>query len=78
MKKMLSILALAAVAVGCNNHRVVITGEITGVEDGVIYLAESGRNGALVDSTEIKGASSYLHSTMRRQITMCSAQQSRV
>lgn len=55
MKKILSILALAAVAVGCNNHRVVITGEITGVEDGVIYLAESGRNGALVDSTEIKG-----------------------
>ena len=55
MKKILSILALAAVAVGCNNHRVVINGEIVGVEDGVIYLAESGRNGALVDSTEIKG-----------------------
>ena len=55
MKKILSILALAAVTVGCNNHRVVINGEIVGVEDGVIYLAESGRNGALVDSTEIKG-----------------------
>ena len=55
MKKILAILAVAAVAVGCNNHRTVVSGNILGVEDGTIYLAKSGRNGALVDSTEIKG-----------------------
>lgn len=54
MKKILAILAVAAMAVGCNNNRVVISGDVLGVEDGVIYLAEAGRNGALVDSTEIK------------------------
>ena len=54
MKKIFAILAVAAVAVGCNNHRTVITGDVLGVEDGTIYLAEPTRNGALVDSTEIK------------------------
>ena len=55
MKRILTILAVAAVAVSCNNHRSVISGNILGVEDGTIYLAEPTRNGALVDSTEIKG-----------------------
>ena len=55
MRKLFAILAVAAVAVGCNSHRTVISGNILGVEDGTIYLAKSGRNGALVDSTEIKG-----------------------
>lgn len=54
MKKIFAILAVAAMAVGCNNHRTVITGDVLGVEDGTIYLAEPTRNGALVDSTEIK------------------------
>ena len=55
MKKIFAILAVAAVAVGCNNHRSTISGNVLGIEDGTIYLAEAGRNGALVDSTEIKG-----------------------
>ena len=56
MKKILfAIFAVAAAAVGCNNHRTVISGDVLGIEDGVIYLAESDRNGAVVDSTEIKG-----------------------
>ncbi len=55
MKKIFAILAVAAVAVGCNNHRSTISGNLLGIEDGTIYLAEAGRNGALVDSTEIKG-----------------------
>ncbi|MBQ9138308.1 MAG: AhpC/TSA family protein [Alistipes sp.] len=54
MRKIFAILAVAAVAVSCNNHRAVISGDVLGVEDGTIYLAEPGRNGALVDSTEIK------------------------
>ncbi|MBE6192440.1 MAG: redoxin domain-containing protein [Rikenellaceae bacterium] len=53
MRKIFAILAVAAVAVGCNNHRVVINGDILGVEDGTIYLAEPGRGGAMVDSTEV-------------------------
>ena len=55
MKKFFAILAVAAVAASCNSHRTVISGNILGIEDGVIYLAESGRNGAVVDSTEVKG-----------------------
>ena len=55
MKKFFAILAVAAVAASCNNHRTVISGNVLGIEDGVIYLAESGRNGAVVDSTEVKG-----------------------
>ena len=55
MKKIFAILAVAAVAASCNSHRTVISGNILGIEDGVIYLAESGRNGAVVDSTEVKG-----------------------
>ena len=55
MKKIFAILAVAAVAASCNSHRTVISGNVLGIEDGVIYLAESGRNGALVDSTEVKG-----------------------
>ena len=55
MRKFFAILAVAAVAVGCNNHRAVISGDVLGIEDGKIYLAEPGRGGALVDSTEIKG-----------------------
>ena len=55
MKKIFAILAVAAVAASCNNHRTVISGNVLGIEDGTIYLAEAGRNGALVDSTEIKG-----------------------
>lgn len=54
MRKIFAILAVAAVAVGCNNHRTVISGDILGIEDGTIYLAEPTRNGARVDSTEIK------------------------
>ena len=53
MRKIFAILAVAAMAVGCNNHRVVINGDVLGVEDGMIYLAEPGRSGTLVDSTEI-------------------------
>ena len=55
MKKFFAILAVAAVAASCNNHRTVISGNVLGIEDGVIYLAESDRNGAVVDSTEVKG-----------------------
>ena len=55
MKKFFAILAVAAVAASCNSHRTVISGNVLGIEDGVIYLAESGRNGAVVDSTEVKG-----------------------
>lgn len=55
MRKIFAILAVAAMAVGCNNHRTVINGNVLGVEDGTIYLAEPGRNGALVDSTEVSG-----------------------
>lgn len=55
MRKIFAILAVAAMAVGCNNHRTVISGDVLGVEDGTIYLAEPGRNGALVDSTEVSG-----------------------
>ena len=54
MRKIFAILAVAAVAVGCNNHRTVISGDVLGIEDGMIYLAEPGRGKALVDSTEIK------------------------
>ena len=55
MKKFFAIFAVAAVAASCNNHRTVISGNVLGIEDGVIYLAESDRNGAVVDSTEVKG-----------------------
>ena len=54
MRKIFAILAVAAMAVGCNNHRSIISGDVLGIEDGTIYLAEPTRNGALVDSTEIK------------------------
>ena len=54
MKKIFAILAVAAVAVSCNNARTVISGDVLGIEDGTIYLAEPTRNGALIDSTEIK------------------------
>ena len=54
MKKIFAILAVAAVAVSCNNHRTVISGDVLGIEDGVIYLAEPTRGGALIDSTEIQ------------------------
>lgn len=53
MRKIFAIFAVAAAAVGCNNHRAVINGDVLGVEDGTIYLAEPNRNGAVVDSTEI-------------------------
>ena len=54
MRKIFAILAVAAVAVSCNNHRTVISGDILGVEDGTIYLTEPVRNGAVVDSTTIE------------------------
>ena len=54
MRIFFAILAVAAMAVGCNNHRTIISGNVLGIEDGTIYLAEPTRNGALVDSTEIK------------------------
>ncbi|MBQ5692037.1 MAG: AhpC/TSA family protein [Alistipes sp.] len=54
MRKFFVIAAAAMALVGCNNHRVVINGEVLGVEDGMVYLAKPVRNGALVDSTEIK------------------------
>ena len=54
MRKFFVIAAAAMALVGCNNHRAVINGEVLGVEDGMVYLAKPVRNGALVDSTEIK------------------------
>ena len=53
MKKILVILAAAVAAVSCNNARCLIQGEVLGVEDGMVYLTEAGRNGAVVDSTAV-------------------------
>lgn len=55
MKKIFVIFAVAATLVGCNSHRVVINGDVLGVEDGTIYLTEPTRNGAVIDSTLISG-----------------------
>ena len=52
MRKIFAILAVAAVAVGCNNHRTVISGDILGIEDGTIYLIDweySGMNDPMWD-----------------------------
>lgn len=55
MKRIFVILAVATALVSCNSHRVVISGDVLGVEDGTIYLTEPTRNGAVIDSTLISG-----------------------
>lgn len=51
MKKLFIILAAAVAVASCEQSRCVIKGEITGTPDGMLYLAESSRNGAILDST---------------------------
>ena len=46
MRKIFAILAVAAVAVGCNNHRTVISGDVLGIEDGM--MLNGGGNNMLV------------------------------
>lgn len=54
MKKLFVVLAIAAVAVGCNKARCVIEGDVLGVSDGVVKLVTSDRDATVLDSVEIK------------------------
>ncbi|MBR2961768.1 MAG: AhpC/TSA family protein [Alistipes sp.] len=55
MKKLFIILAIAAVAVGCDRARCVIEGDVLGVPDGVVKMVTPDRKAEVLDSVEIKG-----------------------